>query len=52
MTSTKTSKQNGQASETRQLKRILSPDLVEVLAILKAFELDLVADPRASVSAR
>jgi len=52
MASTKTSKQKGQANEMRRLKRMLSPDLVEVLGILEAIEGDLVADVPNSVTAR
>jgi hypothetical protein len=52
MASTKTSKQKGQANEMRRLKRMLSPDLVEVLGILEAIEGDLAADVPNSVTAR
>jgi|RhiMetdeSRZDD1v2_1073273.scaffolds.fasta_scaffold05091_15 hypothetical protein len=52
MASTETPKQNDQTNEMRRLKRILSPDLVEVLGILKAIECDLLADAPNSVPAR
>ncbi len=52
MASTETPKQNDQTNEMRRLKRILSPDLVEVLGILKAIESDLLADAPNSVPAR
>lgn len=52
MASTRASKQKAHASEMRRLKRMLSPDLVEVLDILEAMELDLLADAPNSVPAR
>lgn len=52
MASTETPKQKDQTNEMRRLKRILSPDLVEVLGILKAIECDLLADAPNSVPAR
>jgi hypothetical protein len=36
----------------RRLKRMLSPDLVEVLGILRAIECDLLADAPDSVPVR
>ena len=52
MATTETSKQKGQRNEMRRLRRLLSPDLVEVLGILKAIEGDLLADAPNSVPAR
>jgi hypothetical protein len=53
MASTKTLKARSQSSEARRrLKRVLSPDLVEVLGILEALEVDFPADPPVSVAAR
>jgi hypothetical protein len=52
MASTKATKQKAQTSEIRRLRRMLSPDLVEVLGILEAIELDLAADAPNSVPAR
>jgi len=52
MASTKTLKARSQSSEARRLKRVLSPDLVEVLGVLEALEVDFPADPPVSVAAR
>jgi hypothetical protein len=52
MANNKAPKENGQPSDARRLKRVLSPDVVEALGLLRAFELDLLAEGPGSVSAR